>query len=173
MSDALARRDLFRGRIAARPAPAPLRPPTAVDEARFAALCDGCAACAPACAEGVIRLDRARRPVLQFLHGECSFCGACADACPTGALARTGARPWTARAAIAPGCLTLSGVACRSCGDACPESALRFVPRPGGRFLPVVLDDACTGCGACVSVCPADAVAVRPAPETVQTGASS
>lgn len=160
----LARRDLLRGR-SARPARSRvLRPPTAIAEAGFAAACDGCAACAPACPEKVIRLDAARRPILQFLHGECTFCGACADACPTGALVREGARVWTAKATIAAGCLAVGGVHCRSCGDACPNGAIRFVPRADGRFLPAPAEAACTGCGACVGPCPVGAVAVHEIP---------
>lgn len=164
MSVALARRDLLRGRIA-RPAPVAVRPPHAVPEARFATLCDGCALCAPACPETVIRLDAARRPVLAFAQGECTFCDACATACPTGALTLHEARPWTAKAVIAAGCLAVGGVHCRSCGDACPVDAIRFVPRADGRFLPAIAVDLCTGCGACVAPCPVAAVAVHANPD--------
>lgn len=157
----LARRDFFRGRFT-RPAEIrALRPPTAIAEARFLVACDGCLACVAACAEKVIRLDAAKRPVLQFLHGECTFCGDCADVCPTDALVREGAGAWAAKAEIGTKCLAIGGVHCRSCGDACPASALRFVPQVGGRYLPVVAQDACTGCGACVAVCPTGAVDVR------------
>lgn len=164
MAVALARRDLFRGRIA-RPEPSHgLRPPTAIPEDRFTALCDGCAACAPACPETVIRLDRDRRPVLRFEHGECTFCGACADVCKPGALARLGIRDWTAVAAISGKCIAVGGVHCRTCGDACPRGAIAFTPRTDGRWLPTLRDDDCTGCGACVAVCPVDAVTVAERP---------
>ena len=164
MSVALARRDLFRGRLG-RPAEVrALRPPTARAEAAFRAACDGCLACVEACAEKVIRLDRDHRPILQFAHGECTFCGACADVCPTGALTRTEARPWTAKAEIGAKCLALGGVHCRSCGDACPNTAIRFAPRVDGRFLPALADGPCTGCGACVGVCPVGAVTIHDGP---------
>ncbi|MER2605990.1 MAG: ferredoxin-type protein NapF [Siculibacillus sp.] len=171
MSVALARRDLFRGRIAPAQKAHGLRPPTAIPETRFTDLCDGCAACAPACPETVIRLDADRRPVLRFEHGECTFCGACADVCRPGALAREGIRPWTAVATISGKCLAVGGVHCRTCGDACPHSALKFAPRVDGRWLPAVLDETCTGCGACVAGCPVDAVSVveRPGPRGVTT----
>ena len=165
MTVGLARRDLFRGRLA-RPAPIHgLRPPTAVSETRFRTLCDGCAACAPACPETVIRLDGERRPVLRFEHGECTFCGACADACDRHALVREGVRAWTARATLSGACLAVGGVHCRTCGDACPRSAIRFTPRRDGRWLPAVDETACDGCGACVAGCPVDAVAVVEHPQ--------
>ncbi len=164
MSVALARRDLFRGRFG-RPAEVrALRPPTARIEAAFRAACDGCLACVSACPEKVIRLDAARRPVLQFTHGECTFCGECATACPTGALSPTEAAPWTAKAKIAGKCLAIGGVHCRTCGDACPTGAIRFSPRADGRFLPILDSAACTGCGACVAPCPVGAVDVLPLP---------
>ncbi len=164
MSVALARRDLFRGRFS-RPAKAHgLRPPTARAEDRFTDLCTGCAACAPACPETVIRLDADRRPVLRFEHGECTFCGVCADVCTPGALVREGAAVWTAKAAISGRCLAVGGVHCRTCGDACAHGAIKFTPRTDGRWLPAVLDEICTGCGACVAGCPVDAVSVAETP---------
>ncbi len=164
MSVGLQRRDLLRGRIARPPIAPALRPPGAVEEALFATLCDGCAACVFACPEKVIRLDADHRPILSFGHGECTFCDACVKACPTGAIVAEGGRPWTALAEISGRCLAVGGVHCRSCGDACPTAALRFVPLADGRFLPLVDETACTGCGACVAPCPADAIAVAPAP---------
>lgn len=160
MAASLARRDLLRGVFARPAAPRVLRPPHALDEDRFLAACDGCAACAPACPERVIRLDGERRPVLRFEHGECTFCDACVEACPTGALAREGGRAWVAKAEISAKCLAVGGVHCRSCGDACPTGALAFRPLPDGRFLPLVAEADCTGCGACVAPCPVEAVTV-------------
>lgn len=161
MSLDLARRDLFRGRFVRPAEKRVLRPPTALFETAFRAACDGCLACVTACPTKIIRLDPERRPVLQFTHGECEFCGDCADACPTGALAREGARPWTVKAEIGGKCLAIGGVHCRSCGDACPTSAIRFAPRADGRFLPILAQGTCTGCGACFSVCPSDAIDIH------------
>jgi ferredoxin-type protein NapF len=60
--------------------------------------------------------------------------------------------------AIADACLARAGVVCQACGDACPERAIGFPLRRGGPPLPVVEEDRCTGCGACVAICPVGAV---------------
>jgi len=64
---------------------------------------------------------------------------------------------------IAGTCLARRGVVCQSCGDACPERAIRFSLQRGGAPLPAVDETRCTGCGACLEVCPADAIAYRQA----------
>lgn len=67
-------------------------------------------------------------------------------------------------AAIGPTCLAYAqNVVCRSCGDACDAAALRFSPRLDGAALPVVLTERCTGCGACLPVCPTGAITLAPA----------
>lgn len=61
-------------------------------------------------------------------------------------------------ARIGEGCLAARRVVCRSCGDACEARAIRFRPEVGGAGWPVTYEAACSGCGACVSVCPAGAI---------------
>jgi ferredoxin-type protein NapF len=73
-----------------------------------------------------------------------------------GALA---ARP-SGTAAISDACLAHAGVVCQACSDACPEHAIRARLRRGGPPLAVVDEDRCTGCGACVPVCPVGALDV-------------
>ena len=68
-------------------------------------------------------------------------------------------------ALIDQACLAARGIACRSCEDVCEPQALRFRPRIGGLSAPEVDPLACTGCGECVSVCPAGAVTVCPEEE--------
>jgi ferredoxin-type protein NapF len=60
---------------------------------------------------------------------------------------------------IGVGCIAFAkNVVCRGCGDACDAAAIRFSPRLGGAACPVILDERCTGCGACIPVCPASAI---------------
>jgi ferredoxin-type protein NapF len=61
-------------------------------------------------------------------------------------------------AAISDECLARAGVYCMICRDACAEQAVRFRPRVGGAFLPEVIKDLCSGCGACIALCPTRAV---------------
>jgi len=63
-------------------------------------------------------------------------------------------------AIISDDCLAKAGIVCRSCGDACPASAIRFRPRFGLPPEAIVINDACTGCGECVAVCPGNAIAL-------------
>lgn len=148
----IARRDLFRGRF--QKAQQRARPPYAVPEADFTDLCNGCPDCAVACEENMIRIDANALPVMQFGQAECTFCGECVKACPTGALDAAKARPWPYVASIKKGCLALNGIVCRTCGDVCDEEAIHFTLMTGGRALPEVDEENCTGCGACASTCP-------------------
>jgi len=61
-------------------------------------------------------------------------------------------------AAISDECLATAGVICMICRDACNEQAIRFRPRIGGAFLPEVIKNACSGCGACIALCPTRAI---------------
>ena len=81
-------------------------------------------------------------------------------ACPEPVFSADPPRRFPHVAAISESCFAKSGIACQSCRDACPEQAIRFSPRIGGPFVPELDEDACSGCGACISVCPAGAIGV-------------
>jgi len=138
----------------------PIRPPWAVAENTFTALCEGCDACVLACPTRIIRKGRGRLPQIDFNHGECLFCGDCADVCRPRALNRAALRtPWSVTASIDPqACLAYRKVECRSCYDPCEAGAIRMKPRLGGVSVPVLDNANCTGCGACFAVCPSRAV---------------
>lgn len=162
----VSRARFLRGRVGS--PPPPLRPPWALrDAASFAASCDGCGLCAPACPDGLIVMGDDKLPTVSFVNGGCDFCAACAAVCPTGALKREdGAPAWDHVARIGASCLSYGGVECRMCGDHCRTAAIAFQPLGRGRWLPTVRAADCTGCGACVGPCPARAIVmIHPATE--------
>lgn len=72
-------------------------------------------------------------------------------------------------AVIGVGCIAFAkNVVCRSCGDVCDAAAIRFSPRIGGAACPAVLAEHCTGCGECVSACPANAITLALADQAVK-----
>ncbi|MCB1522067.1 MAG: ferredoxin-type protein NapF [Hyphomicrobiaceae bacterium] len=155
----VSRRDLFNRLRGSAPL---LRPPWSRPEQQFNEICNACGDCISACPAGILVSGRAGLPIVDFVRGACTFCAACADACANGCfVARDAAnRPWTLTARIAPSCLELQGVACRVCQDSCEASAISFRPLLGGRFEPVICQDACTGCGACLAACHVAAIAI-------------
>jgi ferredoxin-type protein NapF len=68
--------------------------------------------------------------------------------------------PWSIRASIKDSCLTYEGVWCQSCKDACDPRAISFIMAVGQVPKPLIDTDACTGCGACVSPCPSNAIQI-------------
>jgi ferredoxin-type protein NapF len=146
-----------------------LKPPWALPEPAFSEACDGCGDCVAACAQNIISITARKRPTLDFSSTGCTFCGDCVTACEPGALQRTldGAdSPWGITAQVARNCLATNGTACVRCVEECTEEAIIARPAPGGRTSMQINDDACTGCGMCVGVCPVDALslATRDAP---------
>lgn len=74
-------------------------------------------------------------------------------------LGRAPAAPPVAR--IGPACLARHGIVCRSCGDACAAGAIAFA---AGRVpAPAIAAARCTGCAACLPLCPAAAISLEAA----------
>lgn len=156
----LSRRGFLRARPLTRRA---FRPPWALPEHDFLQSCTRCEKCIEVCPTEVVRRGDGGFPEVSFSHAECTFCGACVKHCLPGALrqgAAADALPWPYRAMIGSTCLAQQDVVCRSCGDACELRAIRFRPRLGAAALPEIEMDVCTGCGACVGPCPAQAIAM-------------
>src|SRR5690554_3812425 len=135
---------------------APLRPPWGIETTILSA-CTGCGDCARVFPSHIIEIGAGGYPEIWLGKGECTFCGRCAEACraPVFDLARPA---FQHKVAIGDRCLSRSGIECRSCQDACPENAIHFRPRLGSSAEPVLQVDLCTGCGACLVQCPANAI---------------
>ena len=161
---AVSRRQFLRGNVTGRSTA--LRPPWAIDESDFVTRCDQCSECVTACPSHLIETANDGLPFLNFSKGECDFCNACARACGTGALAwhdDPDQFVWSLAANIESECIAYQGVVCRTCGEHCEAAAIRFVPVVGRGQMPRIELERCTGCGACVSVCPVKAIRMGPA----------
>lgn len=156
-----------------------LRPPGALDEMRFKALCVRCGNCVRACPSRIIVRQLAGEasgfltPVVRFppeRPGErycLETCHACTRSCPTGAirpltLAEKNRRPIGLAEIDLPDCLITLDQTCAVCQAACPQDAISLVFHRETYTNAVVVDPArCNGCGACLVVCPVNVISIR------------
>lgn len=138
-----------------------IRPPWSGDQAHFLTQCTRCGDCLQVCASGVLRRGPGGYPVVDFRHGECTFCYACASACGASFFLPRHARTWDLVARIGRGCLAQWSVECRRCQESCEGAAISFQPSQRGIWQPRLEATLCSGCGACVSVCPVSAIEVE------------
>lgn len=148
--NALSRRALLRAKPE-NPAP---RLPWLADDALNR--CTRCGDCINACEEAILINGDGGFPAIDFSLGGCTACGACADSCAHSVFDR--ALPfWSQHVSIGELCLARNGVYCQSCRDGCEPVAIAFAPvRPIPQ--PVIDTEACTRCGMCIALCPADAI---------------
>lgn len=160
MSAQVNRMQFLRGDFAGKEKP--LRPPWAINESLFLEVCTQCGECISHCPTHIIRAARANFPVVDFNSGECLFCEQCIEVCEPHALLKARqSLPWSIKASIKEDvCIAHQGVECRSCYDPCDVRAITMPPRPGGISIPAVNTINCTGCGACFSVCPVQAISI-------------
>lgn len=154
-----------------------LRPPGAQDEEGFVSRCLRCQECVRACMTGC--LEPAGRefgaaklwtPRFNPALAKCEFelCGrACARACPVGAIRRpddSEVRIGTAQVNREKCIAWAEGKDCLVCQERCSYGAIE----PDSRRRPHVLEERCTGCGACQNTCvtcPDPAIVVFPSGE--------
>lgn len=161
----ISRRFFLRGQISrsSKAISTPIRPPWALDESLFIESCIRCSDCISACPQGIIFVGDAGFPEVSFKQAECTFCTSCTKICKTGALdpSVSNQQAWDLDVSIQSNCLSLNAVVCRACGDNCETQAIRFKLKVGGISEPQISQDDCTDCGACVAVCPVDAVKIK------------
>lgn len=150
--------DLSKRRFFTRtPKTTPLLPWLAEPDS-FVDSCTRCNRCLPVCETQIIIQGDGGYPTVDFNLGECTFCYQCAAACPEPLFLAQTDSPWSIKAQINLSCLTQQNVECRSCADACEPEAIRFQLAIGKVAQPKVGLDDCTGCGACVAICPTKAI---------------
>jgi ferredoxin len=157
----------FAARIA-RGQPSFLRPPGSIEEARFSGTCVRCGNCAQACPSRIIQPDLGQSGVAGFLTPTLRFdraycredCHRCNQVCPSGAIARLELAE-KQRCAIGLAqvnldtCFLAYGRECTACIKGCPYEAVVLQTTAGGLSASPRIDlGKCTGCGACVTVCP-------------------
>lgn len=144
---------------------APLRPPWSVAEVDFTDHCTRCGDCIQQCPESILIKGSGGFPELDFQRGECTFCQECVHSCRAPVFIDTQLPAWSHKAQISDQCITHNQVVCRSCAEQCDPEAIRIRPQSGGIGTPQLDLERCTGCGACVSVCPSQAIKVGTCPD--------
>ena len=120
-------------------------------------MCRECPApCLASCADQLIRRhpadhEHSGQPYLDLSRAGCTFCGDCTTACPQTdrALEKVG----LAKLDQAQ-CTAWNAVICVSCRGICSAIQVDLRGRPS------IEDEACTGCGICISRCPVEAFEV-------------
>ncbi|WP_167730183.1 ferredoxin-type protein NapF [Terasakiella sp. SH-1] len=164
MEQELSRRTLLFGHSGLTGQDDVIRPPWALTPEDFAKKCTGCGECVSACPEKILKIDTHNLAKVDFSQGECTFCRDCVASCRDGALVMLDPEtPWLLDISIEGKCLAMKGVECRACDDQCEPRAIRFKLTPAAVAMPQLNEQECTGCGACISVCPSEAIVLKPA----------
>ncbi len=159
-----------------------IRPPGAGNEQEFLETCSKCGNCIRACPYFALRpvlmaneFDRGT-PALRIGEAFCRFCHEfpCVAACPTGALSQkqqSRLHKIGCAEVIAGNCIRKDGTDCRACFDKCEEigsCAIKLVTSAQNDAecsFPEIINSKCSGCGACLTVCPAypdPAISLKP-----------
>ena len=139
----------------------PLRPPWAIIEHEFIETCTRCTDCVKQCPQNIIRIADGGFPEINVSEAGCDFCQACVQACLPNALNLGISVPFNCYATINDNCFSERGVICRSCGEVCEVQAIKFKQVVGGITHVAMETLSCTGCGECISVCPAFAISLQ------------
>jgi len=165
-----------------------LRPPGAVDEDEFLALCVRCGKCNQACPYDSIKMGKENlglglgTPFIDARENPCRLCDdfPCVSACPTDAL--TGINNvYDVDMGIAvidtEACIAYHGMRCEVCYRECPlideAIKLNIYVKPDDPthavFAPIIDPEKCVGCGICEERCVIDnPIAIRVKPRQIK-----
>lgn len=139
-----------------------IRPPGALLESKFTKLCSRCGECIKACPyialQPVINASEFDRgtPCLRVGTSYCRFCAdfPCINACQTGALIlKEGPRKIGTAVPQRSKCLRVQDVGCDACKKIC-DKTFKAISFAGKNQEPAIDKNVCSGCGACLVVCP-------------------
>jgi ferredoxin-type protein NapF len=153
-----------------------LRAPGSLPEERFSTLCLRCGSCIKSCPTGILKhhMDPANIfswmvPEIDFINGYClEFCNTCSQVCPSGAISLFSKEAknqlFIGFAEIdIKNCLLSANKECDRCKVACTYDAIRIEPGDLALHMqPVVSEDKCVGCGACMLICPPEVIKIVP-----------
>ena len=122
--------------------------------------CTRCQHCLSACETNIIIKGDGGFPTVDFSIDECTFCYQCATSCPEDLFRPKSEAPWHISATTNTHCLANNNVECRSCQDICEPLAIQFTLKSGQVAQPQFSSELCSGCGACVSICPTQAIQI-------------
>lgn len=147
----------------------PIVPFGAVSLKHFHQHCTGCQLCVSQCPNDVLRpstsLDRLMQPEMSYENGWCRpECTKCSEVCPAGAILeitpeeKTAIHVGAASVDLDLCVVNRDNVSCGNCARHCPAGAIKMVRKnpddENSLRIPTVLEDRCTGCGACEFLCP-------------------
>lgn len=155
----LHRRSLFKGQLKPQQLP---RLPWAIAEADFLKGCTQCGKCIDICDTQIIKRDTLGYPFVDFDQYECTFCNKCIDVCPADIFkADKQGKPWSGDFVINNHCLAKNHIYCQSCKDICESKAITFQHDKSAIAEPKLNNQDCSQCGACISICPQNAIAFQ------------
>ncbi|MFC1748672.1 ferredoxin-type protein NapG [Pseudomonadota bacterium] len=181
---------LYGQQAQARPAWA-IRPPGALNEDEFLGACLRCGLCVRDCPYDALRLADLLDPIplgtpyFKARETPCEMCEdiPCVAACPSGSLDKGLTNIDDANMGIAvvvdqENCIAYQGLRCEVCYNICPLQGKsirieRQSNRRGtghARFVPVVYEEHCTGCGKCEYACVIDKPAIKVLPPSLARG---